>query len=215
MSLTPSHACVRAKSLQSCPTLCHPMDCSPLGSSLHGISRQEYWSGWPGPTPGGLPDPGIKPASPALRADSLPLSHWRSPDTISQMRNGGSLSLNSLLCKNHSPLDRSPGHLWKCLPTRQPPLNLSYVGILNSRIISVHLPRAFHLAAKFTKHLPSARLCARGGAYRDEGAACTLVREMHQGKPERSSERGQHDSAGGTGETRGIRAGFLEEVRPD
>ena len=100
---------LHAKSLQSCLTLCHPMDCSPLGSSLHGISRQEYWSGWPGPTPGGLPDPGIKPASPALRADSLPLSHWRSPDTISQMRNGGSLSLNSLLCKNHSPLDRSPG----------------------------------------------------------------------------------------------------------
>ena len=27
---------------------------------------------------GDLPDPGIKPASPALQADSLPLSHWRS-----------------------------------------------------------------------------------------------------------------------------------------
>ena len=26
-----------AKSLQSCPTLCDPMDCSPLGSSVHGI----------------------------------------------------------------------------------------------------------------------------------------------------------------------------------
>ena len=28
---------VRAKSLQSCPTLCDPMDCSPAGSSVHGI----------------------------------------------------------------------------------------------------------------------------------------------------------------------------------
>ena len=28
----------RAKSLQSCPTLCHPMDCSPPGSSVHGES---------------------------------------------------------------------------------------------------------------------------------------------------------------------------------
>ena len=31
-----------------------------------GFSRQEYWSGWPFPYPGDLPDPGIKPASPAL-----------------------------------------------------------------------------------------------------------------------------------------------------
>ena len=29
--------CVRAKSLQSCPTLCDPMDCSLPGSSVHGI----------------------------------------------------------------------------------------------------------------------------------------------------------------------------------
>ena len=28
-----------------------------------GLSLQEYWSGWPLPTPGDLPDPGIKPAS--------------------------------------------------------------------------------------------------------------------------------------------------------
>ena len=31
--------CVHAQSLQSCPTLCYPMDCSPPGSSLHGISQ--------------------------------------------------------------------------------------------------------------------------------------------------------------------------------
>ena len=29
--------CVCVKSLQSCPTLCYPMDCSPPGSSVHGI----------------------------------------------------------------------------------------------------------------------------------------------------------------------------------
>ena len=33
--------------------------------------KQEYWSGLPFPTPGDLPDPGIKPGSPALQADSL------------------------------------------------------------------------------------------------------------------------------------------------
>ena len=36
------------------------------------FSRQEYWSGLPFPSPGDLPDPGIKPRTPALKADSLP-----------------------------------------------------------------------------------------------------------------------------------------------
>ena len=44
-------------------TLCNPMDCSPPGSSVHGFSRQEYWSGLPCPPPVDLPDPGIKLAS--------------------------------------------------------------------------------------------------------------------------------------------------------
>ena len=46
-------------------------------------SRQEYWSGQPFPTPVDLPSPGIEPASPvspALQADSLPLSHCGSPE---------------------------------------------------------------------------------------------------------------------------------------
>ena len=34
---------------QSCLTLSDPMDCSPPGSSIHGFSRQEYWSGVPLP----------------------------------------------------------------------------------------------------------------------------------------------------------------------
>ena len=37
-----------------------------------GFSSQEYWSGLPFPSPGDVPDPGIKPTSPALQADSLP-----------------------------------------------------------------------------------------------------------------------------------------------
>ena len=56
---------------QSCPTLCDPVDCSPLGSSVHGILQQESWSGLPLPSPGDLPDPGMEPRSPALQADSL------------------------------------------------------------------------------------------------------------------------------------------------
>ena len=36
-----------------------------------GFSRQEYWSGLPFPSPGDLPNPGIKPGSPAWQADAL------------------------------------------------------------------------------------------------------------------------------------------------
>ena len=36
-----------------------------------GFSRQEYWSGVPFPSPGDLPNPGIKPGSPAFQADAL------------------------------------------------------------------------------------------------------------------------------------------------
>ena len=57
---------------QSWQTLCDPMDCSLPGSSAHGVSRQEYWSGLPCPPPGNLPNPGIKPGSATLQADSLP-----------------------------------------------------------------------------------------------------------------------------------------------
>ena len=48
--------------------------------------RQEYWSGLPFPTPGDLPDPGIKPVSPALQADSLSLSHVGSPMQVTCSR---------------------------------------------------------------------------------------------------------------------------------
>ena len=37
-----------------------------------GFSRQEYWSGLPFPSPGDLPNPGIKPRSPTLQMDALP-----------------------------------------------------------------------------------------------------------------------------------------------
>ena len=36
------------------------------------LSRQEYWSGLPFPSPGDVPDPGMEPGSPVLQADSLP-----------------------------------------------------------------------------------------------------------------------------------------------
>ena len=43
-------AAAAAKSLQSCPTLRDPMDCSPLGSSAHGIFQGRVLSGLPWPS---------------------------------------------------------------------------------------------------------------------------------------------------------------------
>ena len=57
---------------KSCPTLMTPWTIAYQAPLSMGFSRQEYWSELPFPSPGNLPDPGIKPGSPALQADSLP-----------------------------------------------------------------------------------------------------------------------------------------------
>ena len=72
-----NHSCVLIESevkvwvAQLCPTLCDSMDYSPPGSSVHGVLQKEYWNGLPLPSPGDLPDPGIKPGSLVLQAESL------------------------------------------------------------------------------------------------------------------------------------------------
>ena len=57
------HACVYAKLLLSCPTLCDPMDCNLPGSSVHGVLQARIWGGLPCPPPGNLPNQGIQPVS--------------------------------------------------------------------------------------------------------------------------------------------------------
>ena len=52
-----------AKSLQSRSTLCDPMDCSPPGSSVHGVLQTRILEWTTCPLPGDLPNPGIKPES--------------------------------------------------------------------------------------------------------------------------------------------------------
>ena len=70
-------ACLRVKSLQSCPTLCDPRDCSPLGSSVLGIFQARVVE--PFPPPGDLPNPGIEPGSPAWQVGTSALSPLGSP----------------------------------------------------------------------------------------------------------------------------------------
>ena len=54
--------CMHAKLLQSCPTLCDPINCSPPGSSLHEILQAGTLE-WVAMPPGDLPDPWIEPVS--------------------------------------------------------------------------------------------------------------------------------------------------------
>ena len=81
------YSCVCA---QSCPTLCDPINCSPQGSYVHGISQARIleWvaissskgSSW------------SRDQTPSFQADSLPLSHQRGP-------NPSILALNIWLAK--------------------------------------------------------------------------------------------------------------------
>ena len=60
--------------LSECVSLSVVSDCSPQAPLSMGFPRQEYWRGLPCLPLGDLPNPGIKPASSTLQADSLPLS---------------------------------------------------------------------------------------------------------------------------------------------
>ena len=53
------------------------------------FSRPEYWSGWLFLSPGDLPNPGVKPGSPALQADSLPTELSGTPRGYLSELNGG------------------------------------------------------------------------------------------------------------------------------
>jgi len=67
---------------QKCPALCNRTWTVARQAPLSmGFSKQEYWSGLPLPSPGDLPEAGIKPGSPILQADSLPSE----PPSQSQM----------------------------------------------------------------------------------------------------------------------------------
>ena len=60
-----------AKSLSCVQLFVTPWTVAYQAPPSMGFSRQEYWSGFPFPSPGDLPNPGIEPRSPALQADAL------------------------------------------------------------------------------------------------------------------------------------------------
>ena len=62
---------MKVKSLSRVRLFAAPWTVAYDTSPSMGFSRQEYWSGLPFPSPGDLPNPGIEPRSPALKADAL------------------------------------------------------------------------------------------------------------------------------------------------
>ena len=67
----PEHTESESEVAQSCPTLCDPMDCSPPGSSLHGILQARVLEWVAISFSRESSDAGIKPGSPAFQADAL------------------------------------------------------------------------------------------------------------------------------------------------
>ena len=60
---------------KSCLSLVTPWTVAQQAPLSMGFPRQEYWSGVPFPSPGGLHDARLKPRSPALQANSLPIEY--------------------------------------------------------------------------------------------------------------------------------------------
>ena len=111
----------------SCVRLCvTPQTAAHQASPSLGFSKPEYWSGQPFPSPGDLPNPGIKPRSPTLQADSLPAEPQRKP------RNTGVGSLS--LLQQIFPAQESD---WCLLHCRQILYQLSYQG---SQKLKLSLP---------------------------------------------------------------------------
>ena len=69
---------------QLCLTLCNSMDCSPPGSSVHGILQARILEWITIPFSRDLPNPGIKLESLALQADSLLSEPQRKPHELLQ-----------------------------------------------------------------------------------------------------------------------------------
>ena len=110
---------------QLCLTLCDPMDCSPPGSSVHGIFQERILEWVAMPSSRESSQPRIKPWSPTFQVDSLPSEPPRKPKNTgvgslshlqgnfpTQESNQGPLHCRQILYKLSYP--GSPGRLQRC-----------------------------------------------------------------------------------------------------
>ena len=101
---------------QSCPTLCDPTDCSLPGSSIHGMFQAKVLEWTAIASPQDLPNPGIKPRSPALQADALP----------SEPRGKSLYNMNSIVFTSQC----------HCVSKRPIDLSISQVKVVNKASVS-------------------------------------------------------------------------------
>ena len=86
-----------------------PYGLQPTKPPVRGIFQARKWSVLLFPSPGDLPNPGIKSRSPTLQTESLPLSHWGSPANSSDLFNSDTVALGTfpylstghILCARH------------------------------------------------------------------------------------------------------------------
>ena len=108
-----------------------------------GFSRQEYWSALPCPPPGDLPDPGIKPVSPALKTNSLPsepprnvcacvLSHFSCVPLFATLR--------TVAHQTPLSIELSRQEYWSALPC-PPPGDLPNSGVKAASVMSTCIGR--------------------------------------------------------------------------
>ena len=95
--------CMHAKALQPCLTLCYPMNCSPLGSSVHGILQARILGVLLRPLPGDLPNSGIEPVT--LKSPALADGFFSTSTTGKPNQSLSPVNSNSLLWwfENRSP----------------------------------------------------------------------------------------------------------------
>ena len=122
---------------QSCPTLCDPiMDCSCQALLSMEFSRQEYWSGFPFPSPGDLPDPG----SSVLQADTLPSEPPEKPISLRSGREvTADIHIRPVMEVNEHP-GSWPGHSLSTQPLVATDLtagNLSWTLVITSSSLEV------------------------------------------------------------------------------
>ena len=136
--------------VQSCPILCNPMDCSPPGFSVHGISQTRILEWVAIPFSRGSSWPRDQTLSPAWQADTLPMSRLGSPF--------GGLSSNNPRCHPISFLLMVPSNL-RC-PTSPtfafpaPTLFLSNQPFLQCHLLHKDFPDALPAGYDFSLWLP-------------------------------------------------------------
>ena len=109
---------------------------------------QEYWRGWPIPSPGDLPDPGIELGSPALQADSLPSEQQGSPRILEWA--AYPFSRGSSRPRNWTGVSYIAGGFFTSWATRETQINVRTVKLF-TRLLQLSNSRTFFIGTQKEK----------------------------------------------------------------